>query len=807
MRLYSGTSEQFIQDTIQNQIAEKLKLSFFNYFRCNPSPGEINSWRNSLRSMSQVFQYSNLLDHGVILEYQLPLTSKRLDCMICGKNEKRRDNAVIVELKQWDKCEEAAGENEVMTWLGGAKREVLHPSVQVGQYQMYLEDTHTAFYADSDPVLLSACTYLHNYNFYSEDVIFSSKFDKTLEKYPLFAADDVDKLKDYLLDKLERGEGIDVLRRVEESKYRPSKKLMDHVGNMIKGKSEYILLDDQLIAYDAVLSCAKKGFHDKQKTVIIIKGGPGTGKSVIAINLMADLLLKGYNAHYATGSRAFTETLRKIIGSRGSVQFKYFNSYTQAEHNIVDVIIADEAHRIRDTSNSRFTPRIKRSTFSQIEELLQTSKVAVFFIDDKQVVRPNEIGSVKYIKQNANKNGCKVFEYELEAQFRCNGSDAFVNWINNTLGVERTANVIWDQREEFDFKIFPSPLDLENAIRQKVNEGLTGRVTAGFCWNWSKPNGDGTLKDNVVIGDYKKPWNAKPEAKKLAPGIPKASLWAYDPNGINQIGCVYTAQGFEFDYVGVIFGEDLVYDFDKQTWIGNLSKSSDNVVKRSGEKFVDLVKNTYRVLLSRGMKGCYVYFMNKDTERFFKSRIESLEQPEREKELISSELIKEEMGRIYRILTDIEGHRKYKDHLPLYSLQAAAGYFGSGKAVDPEGWVEVSGFGRLDETMFVARAVGRSMEPRIYDGDFLVFRSKPVGSRQGKIVLVQYHELADPETGGSYTVKRYRSEKSPSVEGEWKHTKITLEPLNPEFLPIILEPEHEGAIQIIAEYLGKLGSK
>ena len=281
MRLYSGTSEQFIQDTIQNQIAEKLKLSFFNYFRCNPSPGEINSWRNSLRSMSQVFQYSNLLDHGVILEYQLPLTSKRLDCMICGKNEKRRDNAVIVELKQWDKCEEAAGENEVMTWLGGAKREVLHPSVQVGQYQMYLEDTHTAFYADSDPVLLSACTYLHNYNFYSEDVIFSSKFDKTLEKYPLFTADDVDKLKDYLLDKLERGEGIDVLRRVEESKYRPSKKLMDHVGNMIKGKSEYILLDDQLIAYDAVLSCAKKGFHDKQKTVIIIKGGPGNEGSCL----------------------------------------------------------------------------------------------------------------------------------------------------------------------------------------------------------------------------------------------------------------------------------------------------------------------------------------------------------------------------------------------------------------------------------------------------------------------------------------------------------------------------------------------
>ncbi len=805
MRLYSGTSQQFIQDTIQNQIAEKLKLSFFNYFRFNPSPGEINSWRNSLRSMCQVFQYSNLLDHGVILEYQLPLTSKRLDCMICGRNEKRKDNAVIVELKQWDKCEEASGENEVMTWVGGTKRDVLHPSVQVGQYQMYLEDTHTAFYAASDPVSLSACTYLHNYNFYSEDVIFSTKFDKTLEKYPLFTADDVDKLKDYLVGKLERGEGIDVLRRVEESEYRPSKKLMDHVGNVIKGKSEYILLDEQLVVYDAVLSCAKKGFHDKQKAVIIIKGGPGTGKSVIAINLMADLLLKGFNAHYATGSRAFTETLRKIIGPRGSVQFKYFNSYGQAERNIVDVLIADESHRIRKTSNDRFTPRIKRSNFSQVEELLQSSKVAVFLIDDKQVVRPNEIGSVEYIKQNAIKGGCKVFEYQLEAQFRCNGSDAFVNWINNTLGIERTAHVIWDQQEEFDFRIFQSPLDLENAIRQKANEGSTGRVMAGFCWDWSLPNENGTLKDDVVIGDYKRPWNAKPEAKKLAPGIPKASLWANDPNGINQIGCVYTAQGFEFDYVGVIFGKDLVYDLDKQAWIGNVSNSSDNVVKRSGSQFVDLVKNTYRVLLSRGMKGCYVYFMNKDTERFFKSRIENLQQPERG--LISSDLLKEEMRKVYRILADVEEGRKFGDYLPVYSLQAAAGYFGEGKAVDPEGWIEAGGFGRLDKKMFVARAVGRSMEPRIHDGDLLVFRSQPVGSRQGKIVLVQYHGLADPETGGSYTVKRYISEKSSSVEGEWKHTKITLEPLNPEFRPIVIEPEDEGTIQVIAEYIGRLGSR
>jgi DUF2075 family protein/phage repressor protein C with HTH and peptisase S24 domain len=804
MRLYSGSSGQFIQDTIQNQIAEKLKSAFFNYFRYYPSPAEINSWRNSLRSISQVFQYAELLDHGVILEYQLPLTSRRLDCLICGKDDRKKDNAIIIELKQWEKCEESDKDNEVLTWVGGAKREVLHPSVQVRQYQMYLQDTHTAFNDDTEPITLEACTYLHNYNYYADDVIFANKFNDVLKDCPLFTADNVDDLKDYLYGRLMKGDGLRILKQIEESRYRPSKKLMDHVGNIIKGKSEYILLDEQLIVYDTVLSCAKKGFHDKQKAVIIIKGGPGTGKSVIAINLMADLLLKGYNAHYATGSRAFTGTLREIIGTRGSAQFKFFNSYSNAEYNVIDILIADEAHRIRSTSNSRFTPRVRRTDLPQIEELLRASKVAVFFIDDNQVVRPNEIGSTEYIRETALKNNCKIFEYELEAQFRCNGSNAFVNWINNTLGIKRTANVIWDQHEEFDFKIFSSPLELENAIRKKVSEGFTGRVTAGFCWDWSMPNEDGTLKDDVVIGDYKRSWDAKPEARILAPGIPSASLWAYDPNGINQVGCIYTAQGFEFDYAGVIFGEDLVYDFDKQEWVGDPSNSSDSVVKRSKDKFVDLVKNTYRVLLSRGMKGCYVYFINKDTERFFKTRIETRKGIEKEKELKFSDIIKEEPAVLAQILADVKEEKKFKEYLPVYSLEAACGKFGDGHEVKEEGWIEVKISRKLDEKMFLTRVFGQSMEPRIFDKSYCIFRASVVGSRQNKIVLAELRGVTDPETGGAYTVKKYKSKKEYDSEDDWHHSDIMLEPLNPAFEPIDLAKYPEGEIRIIAEFIGVL---
>ena len=779
MRLYAGSSLQFITDTVQNQIADKLRNAFFRYYRYNASQGEVASWRNSLRAISQVFQYTDLADHGVLLEYQLPLSSRRLDCMITGRDGNEQDNAVIIELKQWDNCEEADGENEVVTWLGGAKRETLHPSAQVGHYAMYLQDTHTAFYEDN-PILLNACTYLHNYSFCGNDALLADKFRELMLSYPLFSGDDVSVLKDYLKEKLEAGDGLEVLARVEESEYRPSKKLMAHVGNVIRGKPEYVLLDEQLVVYDKVFACARKGFHDKRKTVIIINGGPGTGKSVIAINLMADLLLKLYNAHYATGSRAFTQTLRNVIGPRGAVQFKYFNSYGNALLDEIDVLICDESHRIRKTSASRFAKKDDRSKIPQIQEIINAGKVCVFFIDDDQVVRPDEIGSSRYIRENAQALGCDLYEYELEVQFRCSGSDAFVNWINNTLEIKRTANIIWTGTEDFDFRVFDSPFSLESAIRQKASESNAARMTAGFCWKWSKANSDGTLRNDVVIGDYRRPWNARPEAGKLAQGIPKATLWAHDPNGINQVGCVYTAQGFEFDYVGVIFGKDLVYDFDMQEWRGVRENSADPVVRRSKDRFIDLIKNTYRVLLSRGLKGCYVYFMDKDTERFVKSRTEKVRAPE---------------------LTVIQGGKPpelipYVNSLPLISLKAAANaYYGSleGFFADESNfeWVYAEG-GPFAKDRFLARIEGDSMEPTVPDGSLCLFRKDPGGSRNGKIVLCKLEA-----SGGAplAVVKKYQSIR----ESETEHlvgeaTRIILSSLNPKYENIELNEGDEVRI-------------
>lgn len=619
MQLYVGTSKQFVADTTLNQITDKMKEAHFNHYGFRVSPSEASSWNNSLKAMALVVTHAGLDDSGVLLEYQLPMSSRRIDCVFTGHDARDASRAVLVELKQWERCDVADGDY-VVTWIGGGNRDVLHPSAQCDHYRAYLQDSHEAFYGPS-AVTLDACSYLHNYGLVHEDVLLDLKYEGFLRNTPLFSKDQVSELASYLQKRLERGDGNPVLDRIMRSRYRPSRRLMEHVGGVIRHKKEYVLLDEQLVVFDKIMTLVKKGVHLRKKQVLIVKGGPGTGKSVIALNVLAALGEKGHSAHYVTGSKAFTETLRSIIGSQGSQMFRYFNSYTQAEPGVMDVLILDEAHRIRKTSANQYTPKAQRTNVPQVLELLNACKAAVFFIDDRQLVRPGEIGSAAYIRQEALATGADVHEFELDIQFRCGGSDAFLQWVDNTLDIRRTPAVLWEPKESFDFRIMDTVQDLDREIKARLAEGHAARLTAGFCWPWSEPKQDGTLVDDVQLDGFSRPWNAKPDAGRLAPGIPKSSLWAYEKGGVDQVGCVYTAQGFEFDYAGVIFGLDLVYDWNARAWIGQKSASYDAVVKRSGDAFTDLVKNTYRVLLSRGLKGCYVHFADEGTRRFVQSRM------------------------------------------------------------------------------------------------------------------------------------------------------------------------------------------
>ena len=623
MQLYAGTSRDFISDATRNAIAGKLERAFQAAFRYKPAMQEVQSWQNSLFRMAFALQQGGFTDHGVLLEYQLPLSSRRLDCMVTGTNDGGQPYSVIVELKQWSDVEPSNADDCVTTWVAGSKKDILHPSRQVGQYEEYLRDMHSVFVRGE--VGLRSCAFLHNISYSPANEIYADRHTQVLKQYPAFAGDQQGELITFMGDHLRAGKGEAVLDAVLKSKYAPSKKLLEHTSKVVQDQKAYVLLDSQQVVFAKVLAEAREGAKASRlkKTVVLVHGGPGTGKSVIALHLLGRLSGEGLNVMHLTGSKAFTENMRRVVGTRASAQFGYFNVNKRGElpPNQFDALVLDEAHRIRESSKDRFTKPGDWSGLAQVDELIHVARVSVFFIDDRQIVRPGEVGSSDLIRAAAKRAGANLLEYELDAQFRCSGSDGFINWVDQTLAVRETANVLWKRDDPYEFRIMDSVADLEAAIREKATQG-TARLVAGFCWPWSEPRPDGGLVADVQVNGWSMPWNAKPEAGRLGPGIPKSNFWASDPGGLDQVGCVYTAQGFEFDYVGIIFGLDLRYDWGRNQWVGDKVHSHDSVVKRSREQFLELVKNTYRVLFTRGIKGCYVYFMDEGTRRFFQSRVE-----------------------------------------------------------------------------------------------------------------------------------------------------------------------------------------
>lgn len=804
--LYAGTTLDFIQATTHNAIAHRLAEAFEAHYRYAPSQGEYQSWQNSLRSFSDVLRTGELMQQGILLEYQLPLSSKRIDAIVTGRDA-ARDRAVIVELKQWSACEVGSHDDLLRTWVGGNHRDVLHPAVQANQYRRYLEDMHSVFHEGNDRVLLEACAYLHNYHPVNADALLDARSDAVRQLAPIFTAGDVSALATHLSHRLGGGDGERVMDRLAKSRYRPAKKLLSHVSKVIKEEPTFVLLDEQQVIFSQVLATVETATRDTRKHVFLVHGGPGTGKSVLALNLLGALAAKGYNAQHATGSKAFTKTLQKIVGRQAGQQFRYFNNFGQAGQNDVDVLLCDEAHRIRATSNHRYTRKDRLSDRPQLQEIIDATRIAVFFVDDQQIVRPDEIGSSDLIRRTAVSNGCVLHESVLETQFRCAGSEGFVNWVDNTLDVRRTANVLFDQAQEtFEFGIVDSPDALDALVREKAGEGHSARLVAGYCWPWSKELGsDGRLVNDVRIGDFHRPWNARSEMTGLPKGVPKAEFWAHDAGGLEQVGCIYTAQGFEFDYVGVIWGRDLRYE-PGTGWVGDRTVSNDAPVKKSKDRFLDLVKNTYRVLLSRGMKGCYVYFEDPETEKFVRSRTEGLglrpkpaaAAPTKRLQVSPAPLD----ARPFQVVRASEV-RPWENAVPLLDLKIAAGDFGDAHMLEHDAieWVALPDHIRIAPGYFVAQVHGESMNRRVPNGAWGLFSSDIRGSKQGKLVLAARHDLGDPETSGRYTLKIYDAQKMETDDGP-VYERIWLRPdsSDPAFHPIPMDLDDEER-PVIAAWL------
>ena len=614
MILYENTIERFREDVMQNRVADRAAERYLAYYNRKPADSEYNSWRYSLAILNNSFTYADLKDNYIIVEYELPYASRRIDVLLFGCDRTEKENVILLELKQWsnNNVMDSNIEGNIRVNYKGVWVDRPHPALQVQGYYFGLRDFITIFEKKNAPNL-SAAVYAHNYSKYKDALLLSSKFSNLIKVFPIFTKEDAVELGRYLSERLRNGKGRLVYERFARSPIAPSKKLLDHTKEMIHKQQIFNLIDEQITAYNAIKHTAKQLAKTKRKAIIIVKGGPGTGKSVIALEIMAELLRMGLKVMHATGSSAFTNTLRSIVGVRARNLFKFFNSFTTAKPNEFDVLICDEAHRIRESSVSRYTPRSQRTNMPQIDELLRVAKLIVFFLDEYQVVRPNEIGSVELIKKAAERfsiNESEIAEFELKTQFRCSGSDAYLQWLDHVLQIRETDIHEFDIKMEF--RIFDDPsVMMEEIRRRNAEKRNSARIVAGFCWPWSDPNPDGSLVKDVKIGNFEMPWENKREFWKFAT----------DDSGMEQVGTVYTVQGMEFDYIAVIFGNDLVYDLSENRWKAIPENSYDTQVKRNNPNLVNHLKNVYRVLMSRAHKGVYVYFMDKDTERHFRSHL------------------------------------------------------------------------------------------------------------------------------------------------------------------------------------------
>ncbi|CAL9367458.1 DNA/RNA helicase domain-containing protein [Streptomyces sp. enrichment culture] len=590
-----------------------LTDQFVHMHGYRPGTSEVRSWERSIPVLAAALNDAGLGDVEMMLEYALPLNSKRADVVLAGVHPATGEPSyVVVELKQWSEIVPHE-DDPALCHVGPYSHPVLNPIEQVRRYCDYLVNFNGAVAGHGHRI--SGVAFLHNATEF--DVAALREIERDGHGL-LFTGQRRGEFLDHLRSKLSDGRsGVRAADELLSGATVPSRQLMSVAAEEVREREQFVLLDEQQVAYRMVLNAVEKAKRADHKEIVVVTGGPGTGKSVIALQLLGELYRRGVPALHATGSQSFTRTMRKVAGSRKrEVQdlFKYFNSFMTAEKNSLDVLICDEAHRIRETSANRYTRAALRTGRAQIDELVDVARVPVFLLDEHQVVRPGEMGTVADIEAAAAKRGIPCHVVPLDSQFRCGGSDSYLRWVVRLLGLEAGGPVVWEPDGRMQLLVAESPQEMEAFLEARRTQGYGARMSAGYCWRWSpEPKPGHPLPLDVVIGDWARPWNLRGD--RSVSGAPPAALWATDPAGFGQVGCVYTAQGFEYDWSGVIIGPDLLWRGDR--WITDRTASKDPVFKKSTpDDDVDrLIRNTYKVLLTRGMVGTIVYSTDPETRQ------------------------------------------------------------------------------------------------------------------------------------------------------------------------------------------------
>lgn len=618
MLIYEGTKDNFLMSVEQDTIAVEIENNIYERMHRHTAKNEFRAWENSMEYMYKVLNDREIpSDAGIAIEYNIPQTSKRVDFLISGYGKKESANIVLIELKQWDELEAIPGRDGLVeTYTGNALRQVVHPSYQAWSYAMLISDYNAS--VQEGMVSIRPCAYLHNYRRHDQDPLDAEQYAIYLEDAPAFTRGEVTKLREFIKKNIQTGDNKELIYKIDSGRIKPSKSLQDSIAKMLKGNREFIMLDEQKVIYEEVLNEARQSVKDEKKRVLIIKGGPGTGKSVVAINLLAQLTKEDQFCQYVSKNSAPRNVYRKKL--KGTIRkssvdnmFKSSGVYTETESNMIDTILVDEAHRLNEKSGM-----FHNIGENQIKEIIHSAKCSVFFIDESQRVTLQDIGRISEIKKWAEKENARVKEMELASQFRCNGSNGYLAWLDHILQIRDTAN--YDMEGiDYEIRIFDSPKEMQELIVEKNRISKNkARILAGYCWDWKKEGVNDTSVHDIIIDDFEISWNLK-----------NTTTFAIDDDSINEAGCIHTSQGLEFDYVGVIIGNDMRYengkiitDYTKRAktdqslkGIKKLYKENPEFAKKEAD---EIIKNTYRTLMTRGMKGCYVYCTDSQLSDYFK---------------------------------------------------------------------------------------------------------------------------------------------------------------------------------------------
>lgn len=617
MIVYSGTKKDFCYDVFKGHIADKIQKALIKNKVFHNNINEYRSWENSLRAMLIVLQTPEIPDDvNVAIEYQIPATSKRVDFLISGLDEYDNKNVVIIELKQWEKAERTDKKDLVITYVGNSNRLVPHPSYQAYSYAKLIENFNS--YIEDGQVKIVPCSYLHNYPDKYKYELDNPQYEDIINLSPLFFKTDAEKLQDFIKRYIKKTDNGKTLYEIEYGKIRPSKALQDAIANMLAGNKEFEMIDEQKVAFETIRYLVEKSFDSDEKHTIIVEGGPGTGKSVIAINLLA--YFKDKVVSYVTKNSApknvYAAKLIQNNFSNKYVQclFKGSGSFVDAKKNEFDLLLVDEAHRLNEKSGI-----FSNLGENQIKEIINASKISVFFIDEDQIVTTKDFGRISEIKRQAKKLG-SILHYgedlKLSSQFRCNGSEGYLAFLDDLLEIRETANKTGFDID-YDIRVYDSPTKMREDLRVKNQINNKARMLAGYTYEWISKNDK--LKYDIVLKDnFFAQWN-----------YANTKTYAIDPDSFDQVGCIHTSQGLEFDYVGVIIGLDMYYKDGKVCTDYSKRAKSDasikGVKKNKDYALADrIIRNTYKTLLTRGQKGCYIYCEDKELANYIKRRLNSI---------------------------------------------------------------------------------------------------------------------------------------------------------------------------------------